>query len=442
MNMVLRPGEALEWRWSQCDPVKHHGALQTMPTYPSLIYNGLWEYRPDFSKETWRKGASSVENITSGPDGLAAEEGKPGTVIWTLRSPYVFVGGRLEAESAAAQFSISVDGKTWQTVKDNLDKFFSTVGPAHYEYRLKCQWKDPPGSAASRFSTTCRWRPWPCRRWSWAKILSPIPISPLATAKSASRTSGWNGPHHNRLRPRSRELPTRRGEANGTDIVFQWTAAQDPDGDAINDYQFELSSRADMRYPLSLDFYKLISRTADVIKEKGKDGPIIAKAQYTLSQPGLLTPDRKYYWRVRAMDDKGLWGAWSKTWSFIPRGPAYPVNVTLDFDPAKARAFSGGTANSIGRRPAKYRIYGSDEKGFTIADKAYQSTVGITKAEMAAWNPWFPANFIAETTATELAVIGANVELPPPTRPTTASSQWMNKASAAGLPTTRPLLGP
>jgi hypothetical protein len=31
---------------------------------------------------------------------------------------------------------------------------------------------------------------------------------------------------------------------------------------------------------------------------------------------------------------------------------------------------------------------------------------------MAAWNPRFPANFIAETTALELAVIGASVELP------------------------------
>ena len=30
---------------------------------------------------------------------------------------------------------------------------------------------------------------------------------------------------------------------------------------------------------------------------------------------------------------------------------------------------------------------------------------------MAAWNPWFPANFIAETTATELAVLGRDVEL-------------------------------
>jgi hypothetical protein len=411
MDMVLRPGEALEWRWSQCDPVKHHGALQTMPTYPSLIYNGLWEYRPDFSKETWRKGASSVENITSGADGLAAEEGKSGTVIWTLRSPYVFVGGRLEAESAAAQFSISVDGKTWQTVKDNPDKFFSTVGPAHYEYQLKCQLA---GSARLRRLA----------------IFNDVQMAPLAMPemvvgentfvysdqsardRKVRITHQWveRSASQPPSAPQAASYPPDDGEANGTDIVFQWTAAQDPDGDAINDYQFELSSRADMRYPLSLDFYKLISRTADV--EKGKDGPSIARARYTLSQPGLLTPDRNYYWRVRAMDDKGLWGAWSKTWSFIPRGPSYPVNVTLDYDPANGTGLLRWAANSIGRRPAKYRIYGSDEKGFTIADKAYQSTVGITKTEMAAWNPWFPANFIAETTATELAVIGANVESP------------------------------
>ena len=63
-------------------------------------------------------------------------------------------------------------------------------------------------------------------------------------------------------------------------------------------------------------------------------------------------------------------------------------------------------ANPVGRTPVKYRVYGSDEKGFTIADQPYQSVVGVTKQAMAAWNPWFPANFIAETTATELAVLG------------------------------------
>jgi len=104
--------------------------------------------------------------------------------------------------------------------------------------------------------------------------------------------------------------PPSDGEANGTDIIFRWMAATDPDGDAIGDYHFELSSRPDLRWPLSMCFYKLISRTADATKEKGKDGSadkVIVKPQYTLAQAGLLTPDQRYYWRVRAMDDEGVW---------------------------------------------------------------------------------------------------------------------------------------
>jgi hypothetical protein len=414
MNLVLRPGEALVWRWGQRDPVKYHGALQTMPAYPSAIYNGLWEYHPDFSKATWRKGVTTVDNIASLSDGLAAEEGKQGTIIWTLHAPYVFVGGRLEAEGAEAKFSISVDGKTWQTVKDNLDKSFSTVGPARYEYQLKCQLQGPA-------------------RLRRLAIVNDLQMAPMALPemvvgantfvysdqsagdRKVRLTHRWveRSASQPPLAPPAPIYPPDGGEATGTDIVFRWTPAQDPDGDAMGDYQFELSSRADMRYPLSLDFYKLISRTADVIKEKGKDGAkdkVLAQAQYTVSQPGLLTPDRRYYWRVRAMDSQGLWGAWSKTWSFIPRGPAYPANLTLDFDSAKGIGILRWTTNSTGRPPVKYRVYGSDEKGFTIADKPYQSSLGITKAEMAAWNPWFPANFIAETTATELAVMG--VDLP------------------------------
>jgi hypothetical protein len=63
----------------------------------------------------------------------------------------------------------------------------------------------------------------------------------------------------------------------------------------------------------------------------------------------------------------------------------------------------------VGRAPVKYRVYGSDEKGFTIADKRYQSVRGVSQEEMPLW---FPANFIAETTATTLAVLGCDVTLP------------------------------
>jgi hypothetical protein len=427
MNMVLRPGEAIEWRWGQARPLKHHGALWTMPTYLNVIYDGLWEYRPDFSSEVWRRGTATVENIRWGPDGLAAEEGKPGTITWTMRSPYVFVGGRIEAEGTDARFFISVDGPappgakrkaagpSWQAVKDDLDKAFSVVGPARYEYQLKCQLE---GRARLRR----------------LKIVNDVQMAPMVLPEMAVGENAFTYSDESRGErkvrithrwversasrppeaPAGPVYPPDGGQSQGTDVVFQWTPAADPDGDTIGDYHFELSPRADMRFPLSMCFYKLISRTADVTREKGKDGrgeKVTAKAQFTLSQPGLLTPGRKYYWRVRAMDDKGVWGPWSKTWSFTARGPAYPLDVALDYDAAKGIGILRWKANPAGSLPVKYRIYGSDEKGFTIADQPFQGTVGVTKEEMAAWNPWFPANFIAETAATELAVLGHAVDL-------------------------------
>ena len=164
-----------------------------------------------------------------------------------------------------------------------------------------------------------------------------------------------------------------------------------------------------------MSFYKLISRADDAIREKDKktgQDKITVKPRYTSPQPGLLPPDHRYYWHVRAMDERGVWGPWSKTWGFVARGQVHPLNVTLDYDADGVAGILRWKGNSAGRAPVKFRGYGSDEKGFTIADQRFHSTVGVTKEEMASWNPWFPANFIAETTATELAVIGREIEFP------------------------------
>jgi hypothetical protein len=415
--MVLRPGEALVWRWGQLKPVKYHGMLYTMPTYTETICNGLWEYRPDFTKKTWRSGAATAENVVSGPDGLAADEGKSGTVIWRMRSPYVFVGGRIEAEGEGTKFFICQDGKNWRPVQDNMDRFFSIVGPAYYEYELKCQLE--AGARLNRLA-----------------IINDVQMAPLAlpemvVGKNAftysDQTAGERKVRiaHNWVErsatrppeaPPAAVSPPDGGQTNGTGVVFQWAGPADPDGDDIMDYQFELSPRADMRVPLSMDFYKLISRTADATRRRGNDTGRVTvtgvKAQYALPQPGLLTPDQRYYWHVRAQDAEGVWGPWSETWSFTARGPACPVEVTLDNDQAKGAGILRWKPNPLGRSPARYRIYGSDEKGFTISDKPYQGTVGVTKEEMRAWDPWFPANFIAETPDTELAVMGPELTNP------------------------------
>ena len=70
---------------------------------------------------------------------------------------------------------------------------------------------------------------------------------------------------------------------------------------------------------------------------------------------GILMPDT--WW-----DGQGVWGPWSKTWSFISRGPACPLNVTLNYDQAKGLGILRWKANSVGRPPAKYRVYFDIEK--------------------------------------------------------------------------------
>jgi hypothetical protein len=407
MNMTLRPGEAIEWRWGQCKPPKYHGAMYTVPTYPELIFNGSWEYRPDLEQELWRRGAVTVENVRSGADGLAASDGRRGKIVWDMRSPYVFVGGRIEAEGTRARFFISVDGKTWRAVKDILDSSFPEVGPARYDYRIKCELEGDARLRRLAIKNDVQ--------------MAPLSLPEMAVGENAFTysdqspgdrrvciTHQWVERSSSRppLAPARALSPADDGEAQGTDLVFQWTPAEDPDGDVIGDYHFELSSRVDMRFPLSMCFYKIISRTGDVTKG------IAPEPRYTLLQPGLLTPDRQYYWHVRAMDKQGVWGPWSKTWSFQPRGPAIPLAVAVHYDHAAGSVIVRWRPNPIGRPPIKYRVYGSDEKGFTIADQPFQGTVGVTKTEMAAWDPWFPGNFIAETSATELKVLGSEVTLP------------------------------
>jgi hypothetical protein len=315
----------------------------------------------------------------------------------------VIVGGQLAVKGTGAKFAISSDGKNWDAVTDSLDKFFSPDAPARYEYRLRCEL--PPEARVERL-----------------RIVNDLQMSPLVLPamsigensfvysdetkgeRNVVLTHGWVERSSSTPPPAVTTpiFPADGGETSGTDIAFQWTAptmasgAANAAGAKIADYHFELSDRLDMKWPLSTNFYKLISRTAD----RGQ-------AQYTLPAAGLLAPDHRYYWRVRAKNGQGVWGPWSKVWSFTPRAPSYPLEVTLSYDPAKNEGTLHWKPNPAGRPAVKYRIYGSDEKGFSTSDVPYQVDIGATRGLAGQ----FPANFIAETGDTELAVLGTGVKL-------------------------------
>ena len=146
-----------------------------------------------------------------------------------------------------------------------------------------------------------------------------------------------------------------------------------------------------------MTFAKLISRTADS-----------GLARYALPAPGLLNPETKYFWHVRARDAKGVWGPWSPAWSFTPAAPSSPQEVHLEFDHDRNRGVLRWKPGSLGRKPVKYRIYSSDEKGFSASDAPYKVTVGISTGMPSA----FPANFLTETSARELEVVGPRGKTP------------------------------
>src|SRR5262249_40478700 len=60
-----------------------------------------------------------------------------------------------------------------------------------------------------------------------------------------------------------------------------------------------------------------------------------------------------------------------------------------------------------GEKTVKYRVYGSDEKGFSISDEAYTVNVGASDLPRK-----FAANFAAETAGTELTVLGPGPDVP------------------------------
>ena len=126
LNMTLRPGEAIVWRWGHLNPIKYHGPRP--PRFPDTVCNGLWEYRPDFNQPSWRAGATTVNSIRERDGSLMAEEGKTGIVVWAMSSPYIFVGGRLEVEGAGARFKLSWDGESWHEIDRKLDGLFPPRG--------------------------------------------------------------------------------------------------------------------------------------------------------------------------------------------------------------------------------------------------------------------------------------------------------------------------
>lgn len=174
---------------------------------------------------------------------------------------------------------------------------------------------------------------------------------------------GWQERSVNRA-PFISPVPVYPGIGITTDtamIYFRWGVGQDLDGDPMREYHFQLSDRPDMAYVLSPNFDRYIS----------PNGPVFPG--FKPEMPGFLEHGKTYYWRVRAMDNRGLWGNWSSVWSFTVKSVLPPVMAGFQLtDTALVITWQ---QNPAGKQPAGYELHGSNEmEGFTPTQETLLGT--------------------------------------------------------------------
>lgn len=412
MSFALRPGEAITWAWNpggRFHSSAYEGGSAWVKRWrlPAHAMNGELRYAPDLTKAATLQYLEThgVEQRGAGPfgPGLYGSGAGPSTVVVPVDSAYPVVGGRLDVDFArlgGGQIKVAVSfdrGKTWREAAASfasdhsrlyvsLDDLFPATDPARYRYLLRVEL--PGGTAAClkglRLVSTLQ--------------MARLALPGLSLGDNAFVYTDRSGPGA-RVRithawrecggvevpaaPAAAVYPAEGGRASGTRIRFQW---QPVEGAA--DYEFQLSEHRDMRWVLSPNFHKLISRTAN----RGT-------ASYELPYRGLLNPDTTYYWRVRARGAEGVWGPWSRVFAFMAEAPPVPVNVRASFDAATRTATLGWEPGAGGTKAVRYRVYGSAERGFTTNDKPYRYHAGLDGVRDA------PPNLLVETET-------ANVRLP------------------------------
>ena len=447
MNLTLRPGESIEFRWDHVgkeysagtvDPTdRRNGDGQgSLARWGATAYdklrNGRLCYQPDLSSDLAQRGTAQIINAafdTNSSTIRPVNPDQPATVVWQFNSPYVYVGGRATAkielaDGGSADWSYRTGKSDWKLISSTnnadeseltttIDNVVSTRRQPTYAFQLRLTLQGTATARDIAFAHDIQTSllSLPELEVGTNKIVysdeNTEPRKVRITHQWLERTT-WHPPA-----PPTRPISPKDGETvSGSQVRFAWEPAQDPDGDRIVDYHFELSEHADMRWPISPNFERRTSLT-----------PSQGKPEWTVPYVGLLNPNTIYYWRVRALDANGVWGPFSKPFRFQVQAPGVPLDLSMNSD-AHGRLFLTWHPNPQGEPPAAYKVYGSDERGFTVSDVPYRVNRGkgfcrtMEQYESKPANApdagvvEVPGNLIKQVPKTALRVVDWNLDLP------------------------------
>lgn len=378
LDFNLRPGESIVFDYSK-PKLFHHIGTKAPDEIPITISNSTLIFNPPFKEVDFNLLTESHENINiniddeNSPVIQAQKRGQHAYFIIHINSPFVLLGGDVKIHgvrtSASDQINVeySQDGIIYGNLHlvDHLgsftdsisinDKINPGISSARHQYYLRfgiladdivMNCGIDSIVISSIFQATQYFLP------SLRLGENSIQYSDNNNSRNVSVEIIWkeftgNNPPEKISTP---VYPSNNGETESSTFKFMWDVPNDQDGDQIIDYEFELSDREDMKYPLSPNFSMYISTLSNDIKP-----------EYQIPFPGLLNSGTSYYWQVRAKDSKGAWSEWSPVLSFTCNSLMQPVNGFFTTTDGKKELH--WQANTEGIIPAAFDIYGSNEAG-------------------------------------------------------------------------------
>ena len=408
MAITLRPGEEITRRTAYFGRSCIEPEMQMDATV-----NGDIVYRPNFADGTYRHGVTEQQAVEA-VDGRLVPTSTDAKIAFSMACPHPILTGLVEVhyqrDSSADELEIDVNvaSRGWERLwrASRVGRATEMI-PLHPLDRMRDnqaqEHQVPP------FDYQVRFRMGPSKSMSIGGLaISSIfqtfhPIIPRLEVgeNRVDYESETEGPHELTVIHRWKEscfgteppppvaplFPKDGQTVAGYDFTFEWEPAVDPSGAAIDDYEWQVSKRPDFMWPVVSRFWRY-TRGA---------------ATQPVPEYSILTHGVKYYWRVRSRNGRGVWGAWSKAWTFQCSGPRVPVGVKLWQE--GRRWMLSWKPSPQGTRPVRYEVFGDVEPGFyPVVDKRKTYEANRRK-------PFFKeSNTILTTDKTEAVVVADGQE--------------------------------
>lgn len=349
MNITLRPGESLVRWWK---PVLGKYFDQREKIEPPRYANGRLIFQPDFGRYDYAESVVRSNVALYREDGFMplihvadpqdSANSKLSELVIPMASPYVMVGGSVETlfyQGGASEFYRMAMCADLDPNGDNVTRLWSYYPWGTGEGRLR-QVLDEKMVRDGRVATydfdvfyrfamdkaNVGLEPeYPMIYGGQSGIdsisitvdlqVNPSSLPALSLGRNViSYSDETEGEREVRITYKWRERTGQRkphppaeaispksgAQTESFAPLIEWSASEDPDGDRIVNYRFQLSFRPDCAWPLSTNFDRDI-----------RDG-----RRFSVP-PGWLNPSTTYYWRVRAEDVHGNLSSWSEIFSFI-----------------------------------------------------------------------------------------------------------------------------